>query len=65
MTPIEIRVLSRKKTARGEFIVWSDGKASRHFDGYDEWCSVEEAKNPMAKRFGRGEQPSLFAEVTP
>jgi hypothetical protein len=54
---IPITVISRKVTCRGEFIVWSDGQASRHWFGGEEWCSVEEAERA-------GEQGSLFAEAT-
>jgi hypothetical protein len=51
MTPIT--VVFRKVTCRGEFIVWSDGQASRHWHGGEEWCSAEEAERA-------GEQGSLF-----
>lgn len=57
---IPITVVAQRKCARGLFIIWSDGRASRHFDDYDEWCSVEEAKRPMARKFGKGEQVGLF-----
>lgn len=61
MTPIPITIVSRKLTSRGEFICWSDGLASRHVGESDEWCSQEEARNPMAKQFGKGEQVGMFA----
>ena len=61
MTAIPITIVSRKRTPRGLFLVWSDGLASRHLGDRDEWCSTEEARNPMSKRFGKGEQVGMFA----